>query len=226
VVFLTSLFVPALYAAPVPLGSDLPDARLGVSAGWDSAPWVGAEGGVALGRRVQLDLAVGGPVGGLPGAFDAMAGVSSVARWRGPWGLFAGAGTGLTHAADASGEQLAWTAEVTLRPGAYAATRQLSLDLGWRGSLATHIHHSDAVAALYDDRYPDGGGSGEGPIDGWYALPAGELHLGLTGGIRGRHLGAALRAGLAWTPQRGGGLMNGMLGVIPMYGTSEVTWLW
>jgi hypothetical protein len=211
-------------AAPLAGGTDLPRAALAVEAGWDDAPALGLRGAWRPWDHVRAEVGARVPVVLAPGAWELTGGLATVRALTGAVGVRAEAHTGLARASDVTGVQLGWVVDLGASPGWYRANAHVAADLGWRGSVATHLHHSDTVRALFDDRYPGSGAAG--PRDGWYALGAHGARFGARAGGAVGPVGIGGAAGFAWTRQRGGLVGNGMLGEIPFYGTLEVAWSW
>lgn len=213
--------------APLPLGAAPAGWSVGLRAGWDSAAVLGLQGTGRLSEKAQLEASVERP---LSGRGNGAAGLGAAWSWGfggGPWGLGLQGSTGLARAAPVTGPQLAWTVEAALRPGWFRADRHAALWLGGRGAPATHIRHSDVVHDLFDDRYPEGAaaaGGRDGPQDGWVRGAAQTYRLGASGGRRWGGLGLSGAASFDWTPQRGGVVMNGMLGTLPFSALLELSW--
>jgi hypothetical protein len=90
-------------------------------------------------------------------------------------------------AADTTGTKIGLRLSSELRPGYYQRCWALALDLSMTTTLATYMHHSEAVRDLFRDRYPDSMQPLDaelGPADGFYALTSHELRVGATGGWR------------------------------------------
>lgn len=94
----------------------------------------------------------------------------------------------------------------------------MALDLGWQGTLLTHIRHSAATRATFEDRYPDEREGAQGPHDGWYGATAHRFRFGLAG-MRALSDASTLRIALGslFALQKQGVLFGFDLGQVPVY---------
>ncbi len=151
------------------------------------------------------------------------------ADWRAATG-FGVAATGAIYTAhdrNDTGELYGLGMEVRAVPGYGGARWQAGLDLGWQGTLLTHVRSSDLVSRTFGDRYPPGAGGIAGPHDGWYGSTAHRFRLGLRAAwaVNDR-LAFSLGLGALAAYQRQGVLVSFDLAQIPFYVDSGVRIGW
>lgn len=222
---LTLLQAPSIHAQPLTPGPAPPPAggwfvqvgvepHLVLSLGYVQETRAGGDGtrlGVGAGVKVSPYL-IGDGVGRLN--------LILAGRWRPdePWGV-SGAGQlylarGRNRAATSHGLGV----ELRIAPGYHGDGWTAAADLGWQGTLLTHIRHSQAAKEAFEDRYGDGAGPADGPVDGWYGSTAHRLRIGLlterriSDGVRVR---AAI--GSLFSLQRQGILLGFAHGQVPAY---------
>jgi hypothetical protein len=93
------------------------------------------------------------------------------------------------------------------------------VDLGWQGTLLTHIRHSNRVWNTFQERYPGVANSNfPGPIDGWYGATVQRFRLGYSVGRRlGQYVNWQFSAGSLVSLQQQGILLSFAHGQIPLY---------
>jgi hypothetical protein len=170
-------------------------ARLGVGAGVKVSPYLIGDG---VGR---LNLILAGRL-----------------RPDQPWGV-SGAGQlylarGRNRAATSHGLGM----ELRIAPGYHGDRWTAAADLGWQGTLLTHIRHSRPAKEAFEGRYADGAGPADGPVDGWYGSTAHRLRIGLVTERSVSH-GVRVRAaiGSLFSLQRQGILLGFAHGQVPAY---------
>jgi hypothetical protein len=172
---------------------------------------------------LRLDALLGSPIVLLPHGVDdglLAAGATALLRLESGLGVTASLLPGLRFSHDVTGTWMGLGAALGLRPGYYAPSWSLSLDLAWDSTLLARKWHSEVARDAFRDRYPEGAASpsSSGPRDGWYALTAWQLRAGLAGAVR---LSSAMSlhasGGFLHTPQLAGITSNPPIGPLPFY---------
>jgi hypothetical protein len=148
------------------------------------------------------------------------ANLTAVGEWmpHRAWGT-----TVTSHAFLARGRNRAGTVhglglELRAAPGYHADAWSAAADLGWQGTLLSHIEHSEAARESFDERYPDGTPGANGPSDGWYRSTAHRLRIGFAGSRRlTRGMTLQVTAGSLFSLQRQGILVGFAHGQVPVY---------
>jgi hypothetical protein len=197
--------------------------RVSLALGWDPI-WVVELGyAVPVGpwgpQPVELLASLTLPVAALGGLnLKLNAGVAALFEVHEGFGVGSAIFSGMTLTSDPTGRKLAVPLQLNVQPGYFAERWYVALDLAWRAALTTYVWHADAIEALYDDRYPGAGPNEAGPRNGWYALPANRLRLGVVGQLMiANGFGVFANGGFEYTPQAQGIVMNGELGQVPFY---------
>lgn len=115
--------------------------------------------------------------------------------------------------------------EVRLAPGRHGDRWGLAADLGWQGTLLTHIRHGEGARETFEERYPDDAAAEGGPVDGWYGSTAHRFRIGLltTGSVSdGVDVQAAV--GSLFSLQRQRILIGFAHGQVPAYLETSVRW--
>lgn len=108
--------------------------------------------------------------------------------------------------------------EGRVAPGYHGERWSTAADLGWQSTLVSHIRFSGLALDAFDERYPDGAGPGEGPVDGWYRGTAHRFRVGFLA-TRTFDPGLAVQAavGSLFTLQRQGIRLGFAHGQVPAY---------
>ena len=139
--------------------------------------------------------------------------------------------TGATHLYLARSRNRAATAhgiglEARAAPGYRGERWGLAGDVGWQGTLLTHIRFGEAARSAFQERYPQGTSPegrrgdppGEGPVNGWYGATAHRFRVGI---LATRSLGAGYEVqtgtGGLFSPQRQGIRLGFAHGQVPFY---------
>ncbi len=109
---------------------------------------------------------------------------STHSRSRDHWGVTLTALGYLGHNRNRAGEIHGFGSELRAAPGYYGSRWTAALDLGWQGTLLSHIQHSAETRTTFEDRYPPGVNGIAGPKDGWYDSTAHRFRIGLSGARR------------------------------------------
>jgi hypothetical protein len=235
-IFFASLLAWALPAActlnPLPAKGQTPDPVTSVSSPYGFYLRMGLEPHlvVSLGYVHRLgrdDAASGAGLGmGLkipPYRLDHGAGRLSIiaaGHWL-PHGRWGGAATGeafLARGRNRAGTVHGLGLEVRAAPGYYGPTWRATADVGWQGTLLSHISHSTHARETFEERYPDGAEDFNGPVAGWYGSTSHRFRAGLSG-MRTLSDGALLRvgAGSVFSIQNQGILLGFAHGQVPAY---------
>jgi len=109
--------------------------------------------------------------------------------------------------------------DLQIQPAFHFNRGYIGLELGWRQMLSMYMHHNERVVNTFSDRYGDDSNlSSEGPIDGWFGVPATQFIVAIVGGMLiKKRTQLYLSGGLLLTPARGIPWMEGMIGLIPIY---------
>ncbi len=117
--------------------------------------------------------------------------------------------------------------ELRCQPGYSAGSWLWALDLGWQGTLLTHVEHSDLSRRTFDDRYPPGVAGIEGPRDGWYRSTATRFRFGLsTARVFGGRWSGAVSVGTLFALQDQGAYFAFNLAQIPLYLEVSTRYAW
>jgi hypothetical protein len=146
--------------------------------------------------------------------------VIATGNWSsaGSWGVRASTEAYLARGSNRAGTIHGFGLEVRAAPGYHAASWSVAMDMGWQGTLLSHVRHSDAAQEAFDERYPDGFAPAEGPLDGWYGSTAHRFRLGMSGGRRlADGLDLRVAAGSRFSMQRQGILLGFAHGQVPVY---------
>lgn len=115
--------------------------------------------------------------------------------------------------------------EVRLAPGRHGDRWGLAADLGWQGTLITHIRHGEEARETFEERYPDHVTAADGPVDGWYGSTAHRFRIGfLTSRNVSDGLDVQAAAGSLFSLQRQGILLGFAHGQVPAYLEAAVRW--
>jgi hypothetical protein len=108
--------------------------------------------------------------------------------------------------------------EARVAPGYHGERWSAAADLGWQSTVVSHIRFSGPAQDSFDERYPDGAGPGDGPVDGWYRGTAHRFRVGFLA-TRTIDPGLAVQAGLGslFTLQRQGIRLGFAHGQVPAY---------
>jgi hypothetical protein len=210
------------------VSSDVPEHRLMLVVGWDQT-WVAGLGyGQELssrpaGGQIELQGQLTVPVLNVPEFDAAKLGIGAQSLWFGGSGLGVAAGieTSWVVTDDPTGTKLGWLGGVSARPGYYAESGAVALDLAWQEGILTYMHHSSTVKELFRDRYPDGQEVRNvdlGPDDGWYRFTVRRLRLGVAGGyVFSAPFAAHALVGFDYSPEVEGIIANPSIGGMPFY---------
>lgn len=135
------------------------------------------------------------------------------------WAVSGQAATFVARNSNEAGRMLGVGVAVRGTAGKRGSRSYWGLDLGWQGTLATHIRHSATARATFTGRYPPGVTGDSLPRDGWYRLPAQRYRAGVLLGRRigGHGGGIQLAVGATFVPQKQGQLIAFDLGQLPFY---------
>lgn len=188
------------YVRGIEAGSDR--SNVGVGAGVKVAPYLLKEG---AGR---LNLLVTG-------------------HWHpdSPWGATATAQLYLARSRNRAATAHGFGVEIRVAPGRHGNRWTFAADLGWQGTLLTHIRHGEAARETFEERYPDEAPAEGGPVDGWYGSTAHRFRIGVVT-LRSvsdeLHVQAAV--GTLLSLQRQGILIGFAHGQVPAYLEAAVRW--
>lgn len=181
--------------------------------------------------RYLRRLAGGGSSGGLHAGVGLKLPVYLMGRGSGRVDLLArgrwvgGTGLGVTTTSSVylarsdnrSGTMHGLGVEVRAAPGYHGELWSVSADLGWQGTLLTHIRHSELVGETFEERHP-GAESMDGPVDGWYGSTAHRFRIGVAGARRLTDaFSLRLAAGTLFSRQRQGLFVSFAHGQVPAY---------
>ncbi|HEX7123747.1 MAG TPA: hypothetical protein VF178_15325 [Gemmatimonadaceae bacterium] len=135
------------------------------------------------------------------------------------WAVGGQAATFVARNSNEAGRMVGVGVAVRATAGKRGSQSYWGIDLGWQGTLATHIRHSPFARATFADRYPPGVAGDSLPRDGWYRLPAQRYRAGVLLARRiGEHGGGIqLALGTTFVPQKQGQLIAFDLGQLPFY---------
>gem|GEM_PF-6332516 len=220
--------------APPIAGRDSPASRLSLDVGWDPT-WLFALGySHRLARptaqsSLWLDAGFRAPLTRVPlvEAASFVGGFTFVATTRSGWGTAVACHTSVMTADDSTGTKLGFALATSLRPGWYAPRWSVALDLLAKTTIASYMHHSDAVRDLFTDRYPDGRATASGPRDGIYALAARRYRLGLAvAWAPSASVGLHAVGGMSHDRQLSGITANPPVGPLPFYVEAGGAYRW
>lgn len=134
------------------------------------------------------------------------------------WGVTLTALGYLSHNRNRAGEIHGFGIELRAAPGFYASRWTAALDLGWQGTLLSHIQHSVETRAAFKDRYPPGVNGLAGPKDGWYDSTAHRVRIGLAGAHKlADRTALHVALGSLFAPQKQGVFFGFDFAQIPVY---------
>lgn len=132
------------------------------------------------------------------------------------WGATLSSAGYLARDRNRAGTMHGFGIEARAAPGYHGAGWSVAADVGWQGTLVSHIEHSDLVREAFRDRHP--GVDHGGPVDGWYGLTAQRFRFGVMGARKlGDDLSIQLAAGALFSRQRQGLLLSFAHGQVPVY---------
>jgi hypothetical protein len=137
---------------------------------------------------------------------------------RDHWGANLTALGFLSHNRNRAGEIHGFGIELRAAPGYYGSRWIAALDLGWQGTLLSHIQHSAETRATFEDRYPPGVNGLAGPKDGWYGSTAHRFRIGLAGAHKlADHTALQVALGSLFARQKQGVFLGFDFAQIPVY---------
>jgi hypothetical protein len=142
------------------------------------------------------------------------------AHWksRDHWGATLTALGYLSHNRNRAGEIHGLGIELRAAPGFYGSRWTTALDLGWQGTLLSHIQHSAETRATFEDRYRPGVNGFAGPKDGWYGSTAHRFRIGLSGARKlADHTALQVALGSLFALQKQGVFFGFDFAQIPVY---------
>ncbi|MCI0696209.1 hypothetical protein L0337_29930 [candidate division KSB1 bacterium] len=146
---------------------------------------------------------------------------------RDHWGANLTALGYLSHNRNRAGEIHGFGIELRAAPGFYGSRRTTALDLGWQGTLLSHIRHSAETRATFEDRYPPGVNGPAGPKDGWYGSTAHRFRIGLLGAHKlADRMALQVALGSLFARQKQGVFLGFDFAQIPVYLETSLRFGW